>query len=118
MILGRVYLASKQYDLSLQQFHKVLEIYPKIYKAHYFIAVNLILQNNQALLGEANKELDLFLQANSSETWRSYALYWKGHIAEAKGKKKRAKSFYSAAIKLNSDLKGAKFRLRALGSGL
>lgn len=117
MIRGRVFLADKKFDRALEEFRQVLVVEPTHDKAHYFVAVSLVGKKEKELLPEARQALEKFLALKPNVRWQSFAYYWLGRIAEEEGEKKRAQEAYEKAFALNRDLKGAKLRLRALGSG-
>jgi len=122
-LYGRTLLAQKKYDVSREQFNMAINEEPRLDKPHYFLAVIDILQfekdkKNSQLLSRAETNLDMFLKKNSDKLWNSYAYYWKGRRVELGGDKEKAGVEYKKALKLNSKLKHAKFRLRGLGGGL
>ncbi|MBI4126156.1 MAG: tetratricopeptide repeat protein [Deltaproteobacteria bacterium] len=117
-LLGRAYVAGHKYDEAVVAFEQALQLEPMFHRAHYFMAIALVLKKDAALLPRAEQELDRFMATSPSQEWQSYVHYWRGMIAEVRGDKIRARKEYEVAIEMNSHLKGAKFRLRGLGGGL
>lgn len=117
-IYGKILISAKQYEKAFSQFEHILHVEPKARKALYFSGVSLVLLGNPSQYEKAHNLLERFLLSRPGDEWASYAYYWKGRLAEREKKNEEAKLFYDQAINVNSKLKGAQFRLRALGSGL
>jgi len=117
-LLGRILLADKKYDRSIEEFKKVLALDPQISKTHYFIATAIVIDGKKERFPEAEGELKKFLEGAQDRLWKSYALYWLGQLYEKEGKTEDAKNYYAEAVKLNGGLKSAKMKLRGLGGGI
>ncbi|PIR25437.1 MAG: hypothetical protein COX62_01885 [Deltaproteobacteria bacterium CG_4_10_14_0_2_um_filter_43_8] len=117
-IYGKILISAKQYEKAFSQFEHILRIEPQAKKSLYFSAVSLVLLQNPQRYEDAHILLERFLLSHPNDEWSSYAYYWKGRLAENEKKMDEAKLYYNQAVSLNSKLKGARFRLRALGSGL
>jgi TolA-binding protein len=118
-MLGRALLQLKRYDEAVAQFREVIRLEPAIKKAHYFIGVALVLKNDPAGFPAAEKELRSFIEMEKGgKYWPSYAHYWLGRLAEAKGDQAAAKAEYDAATELNPKVKDAARRARGMGGGV
>lgn len=118
ILYGKVLLASKKYDHSIEEFNKALKIDSSLYKPKYFIGMAIALEGDKEKFPEGKKLLREFLNKAHQRLWRSYAFYWLGMIHEKQGGKKEAKSYYEQAITLNKGLQKAKIRIRGLGGGI
>lgn len=116
--LGRVELASEKFDLGIAQFREILKIDPALLKPHYFIGAALVLKNDPTKFSEAESELKEFLSKQGGKYWPSYAHYWLGRLAEARGDKDMAAKEYGEALKLNSKIQDAARRARSMGGGI
>ena len=118
-MLGRALLQLKEYDRAASEFREVLKIDSTLKKPHYFVGVALVLKNDPSGFAEAERELRAFIDMEKGgKYWPSYAHYWLGRLAEARGDQAAAKAEFDAAVELNSKIKDAAHRARGMGGGV
>ena len=115
---GKALIAGKRYDEAAATMKRLIAVDPSVPQAYYFMGMARVMQQKPEYYDEAEAALKKFEAVASKGEWKASANYWLGRLAELRGDKAAAKTYYETALAHNPNIKSIPLRIRALGSGL